>query len=81
MTKDSSSHKLRWMNTSASRVHATGWAIAHLPSPVRWVMLLGGQHGLSTKEIANLSGVSMQAVKAIQNRGRELIEAELQTLN
>lgn len=74
------SHQKRPAHTFVSPDRATGAAIAHLPMLVRWIMLLGGQHGLSTKEIANLSGTSIKTVKSIQDRGHKLIESELQML-
>jgi DNA-directed RNA polymerase specialized sigma24 family protein len=59
------------------RESAIGAAIAHLSAPLRWVMILGERNGLSTKEIANLAGVSLAAVKSMQGRGLALIQEEL----
>jgi DNA-directed RNA polymerase specialized sigma24 family protein len=80
MNQEYKSNDKRRAHTSISRNRATGVAMAHLPSPLRWIMLLGGQHGLSIKDIANLSGVSIKAIQSIQSRGFKLIETELQTL-
>ena len=52
---------------------ANGAAIAHLPAPLRWVMILGEPNGLSTREIANLAGISIEAVISIQGRGLALM--------
>jgi len=54
-----------------------GAAIAHLKAPLRWVMILGETNGLSTKEIANLAGVSLKVVQSMQDRGLALIQREL----
>lgn len=54
-----------------------GAAIAHLKAPLRWVMILGEANGLSTKEIANLAGVSLKVVRSMQYRGLALIQREL----
>jgi DNA-directed RNA polymerase specialized sigma24 family protein len=40
-------------------------------------MILGERGGLTTGEIARLAGVSLDTVKAIQNRGRTLIQEEI----
>lgn len=54
-----------------------GAAIAHLKAPLRWVMILGETNGLSTKEIANLAGVSLKVVQSMQDRGLALVHREL----
>lgn len=54
-----------------------GTAIAGLPDALRWVMLLGGQNGLSTREIAVLAGVSPNVIKSTQHRGLTLIQKAL----
>lgn len=56
---------------------AVGTAIAGLPAALRWVMLLGGQNGLSTREIATLAGVSTDVVKSTKHRGLTLIQRAL----
>jgi DNA-directed RNA polymerase specialized sigma24 family protein len=71
-----------WNGTCQSPVaslsdSATGTAIAHLPAPLRWIVILGGSNGLSTKEIANLAGVGLRVVKSMQVRGLALIRKEL----
>ena len=71
-----------WNGTCQSPVallpdSATGAAIAHLTPPLRWIMILGGSNGLSTKEIANLAGVGLKVVKSMQVRGLTLIQKEL----
>jgi DNA-directed RNA polymerase specialized sigma24 family protein len=52
-------------------------AIAHLSAPLRWIMILGERSGLSTGEIAQLAGVSLEDVQRMQGRGRALIQKEL----
>lgn len=56
------------------RDSAIGTAIAGLPDALRWVMLLGGQDGLSTREISVLAGVSPSVIKSTQRRGLTLIQ-------
>lgn len=51
-------------------------AIARLPATVRWLVILGERDGLSTGEIANLAGVSIALVKAMQDRGLALIQKD-----
>jgi len=69
----------RLHGSPAARVrdNVLGAAIAHLPDIFRWVMILGGPSGLSTKEIANLAGVGLKVVKSMQGRGLALIQKEL----
>ena len=59
------------------RDSALGAAIAHLPVPVRWIMILGAREGLSARDIANLAGVNIEVVKSLQGRGLALIQKEL----
>jgi len=51
-------------------------AIARLPAIVRWIVILGERDGLSAREIANLAGVSLDLVKAMQSRGLALIQED-----
>ena len=60
-----------------ARDNVIGAAIAHLPDIFRWVMILGGRNGLSTREIATLAGVSPRLIESTQNRGLTLIQKEL----
>lgn len=61
------------------RDNAFARAVSHLPDVMRWVMLLGGRDGLSTDEIATLSGVKRSVIDAMLSRGRALIQNELRT--
>lgn len=59
------------------RDSAIGTAIAGLPDALRLVLLLGGQDGLSTREIATLAGVSPKVIESTRNRGNTLVQKEL----
>jgi len=56
---------------------ALGAAIARLPATIRWIVILGGRNGLSTREIANLAGIDPELVKSMQGRGLALIHEDL----
>ena len=64
---------------SIGRTRAIATAIAHLQAPLRWVMILGERGGLSTEEIANLTGVSVEAVKSVHSRALALVQKEPHT--
>jgi DNA-directed RNA polymerase specialized sigma24 family protein len=51
-------------------------AISHLPTVVRWVMILSEREGLSTQELADLAGVRFDVVEATQSQGLALIQKE-----
>jgi len=51
-------------------------AISHLPTVVRWVMILSEREGLSTQELADLAGVRFEVVEATQSQGLALIQKE-----
>jgi len=76
MSTRNSPNKSHRSSAAVSRGGATEAAIAHLPAPLRWVMILGGHSGLSTKEIASLAGVSLRIVQSMQDRGLALIRKE-----
>lgn len=72
-----SSNRIHRLSTAMLGDGVIGAAISHFQAPLRWVMILGEANGLSTKEIANLGGVSLKIVKSMQDRGRALIQKEL----
>ena len=59
------------------RDSAIGTAIAHLPDTLRWVMILGEDNGLSTRELADLTGVSCKVIESTHDQGLALIRKEL----
>jgi DNA-directed RNA polymerase specialized sigma24 family protein len=59
------------------RDRALGAAIARLPATIRWIVILGERDGLSTREIADLAGVSLDLVKSMQAQGLALIQKDI----
>ncbi len=59
---------------SHTLLHDIGYdqAIAQLPPSIRWVTILAEIEGLTPSEIANLAGVSVDAVVEVLERGQSL---------
>ena len=77
MNPENSRNNARRLPAATLDDSALGAAISRLPATIRWIVILGERNGLSTREIANLAGVSLELVKSMRGRGLALIQDDL----